>query len=41
VARLELNPVIVSGGTAWVVEATVDVVDDPDRPPDDLRRLAG
>jgi hypothetical protein len=41
IARVELNPVIVSDGTAWVVDATIDVVEDHDRPPDDLRRLSG
>jgi hypothetical protein len=39
VQRVELNPVIVSEGTAWVVGATVDVAAEATRPPDDLRRL--
>ena len=39
VCRLEANPVIVSDGAAWVIEASLDVVADPEGPPDDLRRL--
>jgi hypothetical protein len=37
--RLVLNPVIVSEGTAWVIDIDAHVTPEPDLPPDDLRRL--
>jgi acyl-CoA synthetase (NDP forming)/RimJ/RimL family protein N-acetyltransferase len=40
IERLELNPVIVSGDRAWVIDSTVEVAPGHDHPPDDLRRLA-
>ena len=40
VCRLDLNPVIVTGGKAWVVDARVELAAEPDAPPEDLRRLS-
>lgn len=40
VQRLDLNPVIVVKGTAWVVDVEVELAEEPWRPPDDLRRLS-
>jgi hypothetical protein len=40
VHRLDLNPVIVTDGVAWVVDAQADLAAEPDRPPEDLRRLS-
>ncbi len=39
IERLVLNPVIVSDGSAWVIDIDADVTPHPDLPPDDLRRL--
>jgi acyl-CoA synthetase (NDP forming) len=38
--RLDLNPVIVSDGRAWLVDGTATVIPNPDQAPEDLRRLS-
>ena len=40
VRHLDLNPVIVTAGTAWVVDARIDLAAEPDHPPEDLRALS-
>jgi acyl-CoA synthetase (NDP forming) len=38
--RLDLNPVIVSDGRAWMVDGSATVIPNPDQAPEDLRRLS-
>jgi acyl-CoA synthetase (NDP forming)/RimJ/RimL family protein N-acetyltransferase len=40
VQHLDLNPVIVASGKACVVDARIELAAEPDRPPEDLRRLS-